>query len=252
MWACDRCHRSPELTSGQWSAAQTAAREAAAANLAAAAAAAPDPRDTLRDALARLETARKALAATESAQLAARATLAAATLKHERAEAEAAEVDARAASHLADSFLGGRASGPPPSPAAARAALATAADGLAAARAAKALLVEQLSDRRTAVATAQAFTRRAAIAVIASERLEALLGEATAARAHYLESVGSLGWLLRHSAIPSSDARARQTRCWRRHRTGHVARGRTAGVRRWRLRSTRCSKLDELHTVRSA
>ena len=36
------------------------------------------------------------------------------------------------------------------------------------------------------MATAQAFARKAAIAVIAADRLETLLGEATAARAAYL------------------------------------------------------------------
>jgi hypothetical protein len=52
--------------------------------------------------------------------------------------------------------------------------------------------------------------RKAARTVIAAERLEDLLDEATEARANYLESVGQIGWLLRNHAVPDGDARPRQ------------------------------------------
>ena len=210
-WACASCHRSADLTAEQWYVQQTSERQAADAHLRATAAAAPKPRDSLAEALELCAKLRKELKRFEEALPAARSTLTAAQLRHERAEAEATAIDAKAAEHLANSYLGGRAAGgPAPSPTATRAALTAATDGLAAARAAKALLDEKLSDQRTKVTTAQAFARRAAIAVLVAERLEDLLSEATESRAGYLEAVGQLGWLLRHSGVPSTDGRPRQ------------------------------------------
>ena len=103
------------------------------------------------------------------------------------------------------------AGGPAPSAAATRAALAAAADGLAAARAAKALLDEKLSDQRTAVATAQAFARRAAIARAGGRAAGADCWPRRSRPGPPIAKLSAgLAWLLRSGAIPSSDARARQ------------------------------------------
>ena len=179
----------------------TAAREAAAA---------PKPRSALSEALALCAELRTSLQKIEEVLPAARSTLVAAQLKHERAAAEAAEIEERAAAHLADSIQGKRPAGPAPSVAAARAALVVAADGLAAARGARGLLDAELTAARAAVGHANDRARRAAVRVIAAERLEGLLTAATEARANYLESVGQLGWLIREHAVPNGDARPYQ------------------------------------------
>ena len=67
-----------------------------------------------------------------------------------------------------------------------------------------------MKDARAALGFANDKARKAAHAVLAAERLEALLIEAAEARANYLESVGQLGWLLRNHAIPTGDRRAHQ------------------------------------------
>ena len=114
--ACDRCHRSPELTSEQWHAQQVAEREAADAHLRATDAAAPDPRAALSEALAGLETAKAGLSKLQAALPAARGALAAAQLKHERASEEAEMATERAAASLLAGFQGAP-TGPAPSPA---------------------------------------------------------------------------------------------------------------------------------------
>ena len=108
----------------------------------------------LSEALALCAELRTSLQKIEAALPAARSTLVAAQLKHDRAAAEAAEIEERAAAHLADSIQGKRPAGPAPSVAAARAALVAAADGLAAARGARGLLDAELTAARAAVAHA--------------------------------------------------------------------------------------------------
>ena len=85
---------------------------------------------------------------------------------------------------------------------AARGRLRLAEDALSAARGAAALLADQAHYARHNVSNATAAVRTAALRVIASETLENLIESATTARASYLEAVGSLGWLIRHHAVP--------------------------------------------------
>ena len=103
-WACASCHRPPSLTSEQWHAEWTRDRQAAEAHLAAAAAAEPQPRDRLREALARHAEANAAILKLERALLVARSAQAEAQTRHDEA-AEAA--NGGAAELLAASFFTG-------------------------------------------------------------------------------------------------------------------------------------------------
>jgi hypothetical protein len=204
IWACSGCHR-PVLTTEEWS----AERARQGANGAHSQTGAPDPRDTLRDALARLTAARRRLSEVSAALPSARTALAMARERHVMASAAVEEVEAATVASMARKFLG-QAGPPAPSQDVARAQLAVASDAVENALAAKQHFDGAINAATLSVDAARTRAGKAAIAVIAFEQLEDLLDVAVEARAAYVEAIGKLGWLLRNGMSSTTDARARQ------------------------------------------
>jgi hypothetical protein len=107
-------------------------------------------------------------------------------------------------------MTGERAETGAPTVGAARGNLRTAEDALSAARGAKALLEDKLHYAKRSLANAETAVRSAAVRVLGSETLEALLETAVSARADYVDAIGGLSWLIRNGATPSDDARPHQ------------------------------------------
>ena len=195
-WACDRCHRSADLTTEDWHAQETARREAADEHLAAVTAAAPKPRDVLKQALAKLTEARNALAQHERAVPIARSAATEAQARHDRAVEAAEAVNATSAENLAVAFFEGtKPTDPARAAAAARGELAAAVDALVIAKNARTILNSKLKDAHASVGYASDRARKAARGVISAELLEPTLAEATESRAGTSNRlVGWVGW----------------------------------------------------------
>ena len=149
MWACDRCHRGPDLTPEAWYAQQTAEREAADAHLRATEAAAPDPRDALRDALAARAEANAAVGKLDRAAPVARAALVEAQVRHDRAVEAVEAVDATSAKNMSESFYSGtKPADSARAAAAARGELTAATDALIVAKNARVILDGKIKDAR--------------------------------------------------------------------------------------------------------
>jgi hypothetical protein len=214
-WACAGCHRPASLTPEEWWAQQQAAEAVRMRQDAAAAAAAPN---ALQEALARRTEAAATLGKLELAQADARAALAAAQVRHDGAVAAMAEAEQASITRLAAGMTGERAETGAPTVGAARGNLRTAEDALSAARGARGLIGDQMHYAQRNLANAETAVRTAAIAVLASENLEPLIEQAITARADYIESIASLGWL---SKYPPAKPGALE--CWPLKAAGQVA-----------------------------
>jgi hypothetical protein len=210
IWACDGCHRPASLTREEWHAQRQAAAAVRAVQDAATAAAVPEPHGALKAALAARQEAATALERLEQAVPAARTALASAQVKHDAAVAAMAAAERAAVTRLAASMTGTRPEAVPITQGAARGGLRSAEDSLSAARGARALLDDQLHYAQRNVADADAAVRSAALRVLGKEELENLLETAVSARAHYIESISGLSWLIRNGAVPVGDARPHQ------------------------------------------
>jgi hypothetical protein len=195
----------PTLTAEAWR-DQQATRQATATQPAAG----PDPRAALSDALTRRQEAAAVVGALKAAATAALTALSAAQGRHADAVAGMRAAEQAAIDRAAAGLTGERAVRADLPVDAARGKLRLCEDALQAARGARALIDDKLHYAKSSFANAHAAVSSAALRVIAAEEFEDTLAAAVAARADYLEAIGSLRWLIRNGAIPNGDIRPNQ------------------------------------------